>query len=166
MNGLSKPHYCCGNCYCNSGQGIECIRRKVPHKSCSYLTLKALVSLLLCRNFRTILGYSILLFWFFFFLYRKYILFCSYWIIRPKYIYIYIYVHPWKLLYCQLWKKPGALNFLFFLQFSLPNELHRFLRKQFLIRFPQLSESIEQHRQQEVSRRQIYPWNKCEVIFA
>lgn len=86
MNSLSKPCLFCGiNCYYNSGQGIERIRRKVPCKS--YLTLKALVSLLLCRNFRTILGHSILLFWFFCFLYRKYILFCSYWIIRPKYIY-------------------------------------------------------------------------------
>lgn len=63
MNGFSKPRDCCSiNCYCNSGQSIECIRRKVPCESCSYLTLKALISLLLCRNFRTILGYSILLF--------------------------------------------------------------------------------------------------------
>lgn len=62
-NDFSKSSYCCGiNCYCNSGQGIECIRRNIPCKSCSYSTLKALGSLLLCRNFKTILGYSILLF--------------------------------------------------------------------------------------------------------
>lgn len=119
MNGLSKPSYCCGIVTVPLyGQGIECIRRKVSCKSCSYLTLKNLVSLLLCRNFNTILGYSILLFWFFCFLYRKYILFCLYWIIRPKYIHThtYIYVHPWKLLllYSWLWKKPGELDFLFF----------------------------------------------------
>lgn len=33
MNGLSKPRdFCSINCYCNSGQGVECIRRKVPCK--------------------------------------------------------------------------------------------------------------------------------------
>lgn len=115
LNGPRKSCYCGINCYCNSGQGIECIRRNIPCKSCSYLTLKALVSLLLCRNFRTILGYSILLFWFFCFLYRKYILFCST-ELSDLNIYTYIYVYPWKLLllYSQLWKKPGELDFLFF----------------------------------------------------